>query len=141
MVAVTKGRRVQVEYEGKFENGEVFDASAKHGQPLEFVAGEGQVVKGFDSAVIGMKIGDEKEIKILPKDGYGEHNPSAVRSFPRTGFPKDIKAGTTIGIPLPQGGHMPAKISKVTENEVSIDLNHPLAGKTLYFKVKVVKIL
>lgn len=140
-MAVKKGSKILVDYEGRFENGEVFDSSSKHGEPLEFVAGEGMVVKGFDSAVIGMNVGDEKEVKILPKDGYGEINIGAIRSFPRTGFPPTIKVGMGIGVPLPGGGHMPARISKVTEKEVTIDLNHPLAGKTLIFKVKIVKIL
>ena len=69
---VEKGKKVKIEYEGKLDDGTVFDSSKKHGQPLEFEAGSGKVIKGFDNAVMGMEKGEEKEVKIKPDEAYGE---------------------------------------------------------------------
>jgi len=138
-MAVSKGDRVVVEYEGRFEDGEVFDSSAFHQKPLEFVAGAGMVVPGFDRAVIGMEKGEEKEVRIEPKDAYGEKNPAAIQKIPKVNFPPEAEVGMTVGIPLPGGGQAPAKIVDIGETDVTLDLNHPLAGKTLIFKIKLVE--
>lgn len=140
-MVVEKGNKIKVEYTGSFEDGEVFDASEKHGQPLEFEAGAGMVVKGFDDAVIGMEKDEEKEITIKPEEAYGPRNDAAVQKVPKEKFgDHDIKEGMMIGIPMPNGQQIPAKILKVDDKEVTLDLNHPLAGKTLNFKIKVVEI-
>jgi len=138
---ITTGLSVFLEYEGKFENGEVFDSS-ESSAPLEFVAGAGQVISGFDGAVIGMKIGEEKEFEIEPKDGYGEINEELKKEIPKSALPKehDPKVGMTLIMNTPTGQQIPAKISKVTDENVVIDLNHPLAGKKLIFKIKIVDI-
>ena len=139
---VEKGNKVKVEYEGKFEDGTVFDSSEKHGRPLEFEAGAGMVVPGFDAAVIGMEKDEEKEFKIEPKDAYGELNPEAFRKVPREQIPTDaeIKPGMMLGVQMPNGQQMPVKVSEVSDTEITLDLNHPLAGKTLNFKIKIVDI-
>ena len=139
-MVVEKGNTIKVEYTGSFENGEVFDASEKHGEPLEFKAGEGMVVPGFDNAVIGMDVGEEKEVTLKPEDAYGEPNPQAVQKVPKDKFPAEAKEGMMIGVPLPNGQQMPAKIVKIDDKEVTIDMNSPLAGKTLIFKIKIVSI-
>ncbi len=140
---VKKGDKVKVEYTGTFEEGKVFDSSKSHGKPLEFVAGGGQVVPGFDNAVIGMEKGDEKDVKIQPSEAYGDPNPDLVKKLPREQFPKDIKLkpGLMLGLMQPGIGQMPAKVVAVNDNEVTLDLNHPLVGKVLNFKIKVVDIL
>jgi len=140
-MTVEKGDTVKVDYEGRFENGEVFDASEKHGQPLEFKAGEGMVVKGFDEAVLGMEVGEEKEFKLQPEDAYGQANPAAVQKVPKEKFPMEVQTGMMIGIPMPNGQQIPAKIVGVEEKEVTIDMNHPMAGKTLIFKVKLAEVV
>ena len=139
-MAVEKGNTIKVEYTGSFENGEVFDASEKHGKPLEFKAGEGMVVPGFDKAVIGMNVGEEKEFTLKPEDAYGQPNPEAVQKVPKDKFPAEAKEGMMIGIPLPNGQQMPAKIVKIEDDGVTIDMNSPMAGKTLAFKIKIVSI-
>jgi peptidylprolyl isomerase len=141
-MAVKKGDRVKVEYTGSLEDGTVFDSSGSHGQPLEFVAGAGHVVPGFDEAVIGMEKGEEKEIKLRPADAYGEPDPSLVKKLPRDSFPEEaeFKAGMTLGLMQPGLGQMPAKVIAMTENDVTLDLNHPLVGKVLIFKIKVVDV-
>ena len=139
---VKKGDKIKVDYTGTLENGEVFDSSEKHGQPLEFEAGAGQMIKGFDAAVVGMEVGEEKEITLVPADAYGERNDDLQRTVPREQLPKDQdpQEGMMLVIGLPDGNQIPAKISKVDEKEVTLDLNHPLAGQTLKFKLKLVAI-
>jgi len=137
---VKKGDKIKVDYSGSFEDGEVFDASEKHGAPLEFEAGAGMVVPGFDAAVIGMEVGEEKTVTLKPQEAYGEPHPQAVQKVPKDKFPTEAKVGMMIGVPLPNGQQMPAKIVEITDSEVSIDMNHPMAGKTLVFKIKVVSI-
>lgn len=142
IMPVKKGDKIKVDYTGTFEDGTVFDSSEKHGQPLEFEVGGGQLVKGFDETVVGMEKGEEKEVTLKPEDAYGQPNPQLVQKAPREQFPKDqeIKPGMMIGVGLPDGRQIPALIKDVNDKEVTLDLNHPLAGKTLKFKIKVVEI-
>lgn len=136
---VEKGNYVTVEYEGKLEDGSVFDSTAKHGEPLSFEAGVGQMIKGFDEAVLGMKIGEEKKVTLKPEEAYGEYNPTYVLNIPKNNFPPEAKEGMIIGLPTPMG-KVPAVIKKIGETEITLDLNSPLAGKTLIFKIKIVDI-
>ena len=140
-MVVKKGSKIKVEYTGSFENGEVFDASEKHGQPLEFEAGAGMVVQGFDAAVIGMSVGEEKSVTLKPEEAYGEPQANAIQKVPKDKFPAEAKEGMMIGVPLPNGQQIPAKITKIDDREVTIDMNHPMAGKVLVFKIKIVEIL
>ena len=142
MKVVEKGSKIKVEYVGSLEDGTVFDSSEKHDCPLEFTVGEGQIIKGFDNAVVGMKVGEEKEIKLLPEEAYGPHNPEFVKDMPRDTFPEDqeIKIGMIFMVDLQDGRQLPVRVTKVTEENVTIDLNPPLAGKTLIFKIKIVDI-
>jgi len=140
---VEKGNKIKVEYVGKLEDGTVFDSSEKHDHPLEFTVGEKQLIKGFDNAVVGMKIGEEKEIKIPPEEAYGPHNPDFVREMPKDMFPKDqeIKPGMIFMVDTNDGRQIPVRVTKVADENVTIDLNPPLAGKTLVFKIKVLEIV
>jgi len=138
---VKKGDKVKIEYTGTLTDGTIFDTSEGR-DPLEFEAGSGVVIPGFDKAIIGMKKGEEKDIEIPCKEAYGEPNPNMVQEIPRDKLPKEQepKEGMMIGIGLPNGQQLPAKISKVTKTVVTLDLNHPLAGKDLNFHIKVVGI-
>ena len=141
---VMKGDKVVVEYEGRIETGEVFDSSSHgdHSHPLEFEVGSGEVIKGFDQAILGMEIGDKKEVEIEPEEGYGCVNPSVIREFPRKVLPtdKEPEEGMTLKLKTSAGPSIPARITKVTKDSVTLDLNHPLAGKKLIFKIKLAKI-
>lgn len=142
-MAVKKGDKVKVDYVGTFEDGTVFDASEKHGQPLEFEVGAGQMIAGFDEAVVGMKVGEEKNITIKPEDAYGVHNPELTKKIPKAaikGMDEEPKAGMMLGLAAPDGRQFAVKILKVDEKEITIDLNHPLAGKTLKFKLKLLSV-
>jgi peptidylprolyl isomerase len=138
-MVIKKGDVVKVEYEGRFPEGEVFDSTERHGgEPIEFQAGSGMLVSGFEEAVIGMNSGEEKEVTLGPESAYGEVNSEYVQKVPKTGFPPEAKEGMMIGIPMPTGQQIPALIKEIGETEVTLDMNHPLAGKTLIFKIKVV---
>lgn len=137
-MTVKTGNKVKVEYVGKLDDGSVFDSSEDHGKPLEFEVGSGHVIKGFDDAVIGMNEGDEKEFTIQPAEAYGQHDPTLVQKVPREVFPQEaeLTAGLLFEAGLPTGEKVPAMITAVDEGIVTVDLNHPLAGKTLNFKIK-----
>ncbi len=139
-----KGSKVKVEYEGKFENGTVFDSSNKTGAqvPLEFVVGEGSVVKGFDDAVFGMEEGEEKEFEILPEEGYGKIRDDLKQEIPKANLPQDKapEKGMVLVLSNPQGQQFPAVIDEIKETTIVLDLNHPLAGKKLLFKIKLVSV-
>lgn len=142
MAAVKKGDTIKVEYEGSLDDGTVFDASKNHGAPLEFEVGAGQVIKGFEEGVLGLKEGEEKNINIKPADAYGNSNPQMIQKVPRDKLPQDQepKTGMVLMVNLPNGQQIPARITEVNQDTVTLDLNHPLAGKTLNFKIKVVEI-
>ncbi|MBN1157114.1 peptidylprolyl isomerase [Candidatus Woesearchaeota archaeon] len=139
-----KGDKVKIDYTGTLDDGTVFDSSTHgdHSHPIEFVMGEGKVIPGFENAVYGMEKGEEKQIKILPKDAYGDAKPDMVRKIPKDVLPKDkeIKAGMMLMIAAPNGMQFPARVTAVDEKEVTLDMNHPLAGKTLNFKIKLVDV-
>ena len=142
-MAIKKGDKIKVEYEGKLENGDVFDSTqhGDHSHPLEFEVGAGQIIPGFENAVIGMEIGEEKEIKLQPQDAYGNPNPDLVQKVPRNQLPKEeLKEGTLLALTIENGAQIPATITEVTDEIVTIDLNSPLAGKILNFKIKVLDV-
>lgn len=141
-MAIKQGDKIKVEYEGKLEDGTVFDSSEKHGKPLEFEVGSGQIIPGFDKAVAGMEKDEEKEITIPPAEAYGEYNKDLIKKIPRDKLPPEPepKVGMMLGVNMPNGAQFPALIKEVTDKELTIDLNNPLAGKTLIFKVKIVEI-
>ncbi len=141
-MAVENKNKVKVDYEGTLEDGTLFDSSTHgdHSHPLEFEVGAKQVIKGFEDAIIGMEKGDTKEITLQPAEAYGDLNPELKRKVPRDQLPKEQepKVGMVLGMAMPDGKQFPAKIVEVDEKEVTIDLNHPLAGKVLNFKLTLV---
>ena len=139
--SVENGDVACVHYTGKLDTGEVFDSS-KGREPLEFVVGSGQLIKGFDSAVVGMKKGDKKEIHLEPAEAYGERDEKRIQPVDRKLLPKEPepKPGMMLVLKAPTGQTMPAKIEKVEKDVVMIDFNHPLAGKNLNFEIELVDI-
>ena len=139
-MTVEKGDQVKVDYTGSLDDGTVFDSSEGK-TPLEFEAGTGKVIKGFDEAVIGMKKGEEKEVKIESGDAYGPRNPALTQTVPKDRLPpQELKPGMMLLLKSPDGQSFPAKIEEINNDGAVIDLNHPLAGKDLNFKIKVIEI-
>jgi len=140
-MAIKKGDKIKVDYVGTLEDGEVFDSSEKNG-PLDFTVGSGQLIAGFDNAVEGMNKGEVKEITLKPEEAYGSQNEQLVQTIPKENLKigKDPEKGMQLMVGLPDQQQFPAKVLDVTDKEVKIDLNHPLAGKTLKFKITVVEV-
>ena len=140
--AVKKGDQVSLHYTGTLADGSVFDTSKKRNEPLKFTTGSGQVIPGFDKAVVGMKKGEEKKFTIQPSDAYGERKPELTQTVPRKHLPKDHepKPGMMLVMGTPSGQQVPATITEVTDENVILDMNHPLAGKALTFDIQVVEI-
>ncbi len=138
---VAKGSKVSVEYTGSFDDGTVFDTSEGKA-PITFVAGNSEVIKGFDDAVVGMKKGEQKKIKVTSQEGYGDRDEKLQQQVPRTVFPQEMKLEKGMGFSFktPQGQVIHATITEANAETVTVDMNHPLAGKNLIFELKVVDI-
>jgi peptidylprolyl isomerase len=136
------GDTVKVEYTGKLDSGEVFDSSVGK-EPLKFTLGSGMVIPGFDNAITGMSIGESKTVRLPAEEAYGEHNPELIREVPLSAFGEgaELKPGDIVGVTETQTGRQfPASVTKVEGENVTIDLNHQLAGKALTFELKLVSI-
>jgi FKBP-type peptidyl-prolyl cis-trans isomerase 2 len=142
-MVVKKGNKVKIEYEGTLESGEVFDTSSGR-EPLEFTLGEGKIIPGFENEVLGMEKGEEKTIKIKPEDAYGIPDPAKMQKIPKQQLPENIQEKVVPGIILhmqtPEGQQVPLKVADVDNDFVTLDLNHPLAGQSLNFKIKIVDV-
>ncbi len=136
---VAEGNTVKVHYTGTLEDGSVFDSSEGK-EPLEFKVGEHKVIKGFEQAMIGMEKDEEKTVNIPKEEAYGERQEQLMKDLPKATVPEgmDIKEGMMIGLQGKDGQKIMARIAKIGEENVTIDLNHPLAGKNLTFKLKLV---
>lgn len=141
MQKVENGKFVSVSYTGTLENGEQFDSSEGR-PPLEFKVGAGQMIKGFETAVMGMAVDEKKTVTLPPEEAYGHRDENLTHDFPRDQVPSEIdpQVGMTLGLMTPQGQQVPARIIAVDEQKVIFDLNHPLAGQTLVFEIQVVGI-
>jgi len=142
MGKVEKGNTVRVHYTGKFENGEIFDTSVNR-TPLEFIVGNGQVIKGFDEAVIGMKIGERKIVNIPFEEAYGPHMDELVFTFEKQSLPENLnpEIGQKLQLVTGDGKRVNVTIIAVSETDITLDANHPLAGKNLVFEIELVEIL
>ena len=141
MQKVENGKFVSIHYTGTLDNGDVFD-STEGDKPMELKIGSGNVIKGFEDAIIGMDLKEKKVFSINPEDAYGNRVESHVHSIPRKDVPPEMELneGDYIGIKTPEGNQIPAQIIELDDEKVVIDLNHPLAGKVLTFDVEVVGI-
>jgi peptidylprolyl isomerase len=135
---IKAGDTISVHYTGKFESGEVFDSSESR-PPLKFTVGTGQMIKGFDAAVLGMMPGDKKTVTVTSADGYGERREEMVMDMPRGNIPKDMELSENMAVQLSDnsGNPVPAVVVELGESTVKIDANHPLAGKTLVFDIEI----
>lgn len=131
---------VTVHYAGTLDDGSMFDSSEGR-EPLTFTVGEHQVICGFEEGVVDMIAGEEKTIDITPEHGYGERHEQLVQKVPKELF-KDFnpEKGQQIGLMGKDGRQMSALVKDIDDKVVTLDLNHPLAGKNLHFKVKIVSV-
>lgn len=141
MTEVKSGDKVAIHYTGTLQDGTTFDSSQGR-DPLEFEVGSGQIIPGLDGALPGMTVGDTKVVQVPSTEAYGEVNPEMRQSVPREGIPADIPLdiGTQLQMQTPDGQAMPVTVVEVDESTVTLDANHPLAGKDLQFDIEVVSI-
>ncbi len=139
-IAVQNGAAVSFDYTLSDAGGNVIDTS-KGKTPLTYTHGNRQIVAGLEAELTGMKVGDGKIVTVKPEDGYGPVNPRAFLEVPKDKLPSAaLKVGTVLTAQGPQGQAMPVRVHEIKENTVVMDFNHPLAGKTLTFEVKITDI-
>ena len=131
------GDRVRVNYVGRFVDGTIFDSSEGH-EPLEFTIGAGEVIAGFDRAVIGLLAGESCTVEVAPEDGYGMHLPEMMVEVGRSQIPDDhlLAVGNYLQVTAPNGPTFDMRVAELTATTVKLDGNHPLAGKILNFEIQ-----
>jgi peptidylprolyl isomerase len=141
MQKVENGLFVSVTYTGTLENGEVFDTSEGH-RPLEFQIGGGQLIKGFEDAVMNMSLNEKREFTLKSEEAYGLRDENKVHALPRSELPAGVepKLGDTVTFSTPEDQQIPARLIKMDDENLTFDLNHPLAGESLTFAIEVVGI-
>ncbi len=141
MSTVKNGDTVSVHYTGALTSGEVFDSSLER-KPLKFTLGKGQLILGFEHAILGLLVGDKVTTKIPCKEAYGEYNSELIIEVPKNQLPSNIDAqvGMHLQLNQPDGQAIPVQIIQIEDETVTIDANHPLAGKDLHFDIEIVEI-
>jgi len=141
MTKLKSGDTVKVHYTGMLEDGRVFGSSQGR-EPLEFKVGGGQIIRGVESGVLGMEVGETRKFEVTPDKGYGPRHEELVVAVPVAEFPDNItpEIGLKLQLKQEQGRPMEAVITDLSEDTVTLDANHPLAGQTLHFQVELLEI-
>ena len=140
MNTIKNGDTVSVNYTGKLEDGSVFDTSLQEGrEPLTATLGQGQLIPGFENGLIGMSVGETKTVEIEPENAYGNYNPTMIQIVNKDQVPENISVGDNLQ-GQSQYGPINVVVTEITDDKVTLDANHPLAGKKLIFDLEVVSI-
>jgi peptidylprolyl isomerase len=141
MAQAKAGDRVKINFTGKLEDGSVF-ANTAVSEPLEFKLGEGKIIPGIENAVEGMSVGESKTVKVTPEQAYGQRRDELVEEVSRDRFPKGVEpqVGQKFEVPQQEGQPMVVKVVEVSEQTVTLDGNHPLAGRDLTFELELLEI-
>jgi hypothetical protein len=140
MKKVETTSKVKVHYTGRLEDGTIFDTSIAEGrEPLEVELGLGQLIKGFEAGLVDMSEGEKKTVEISVEDAYGESRPEFINEVPKSNVPEGVQAGESLQGMGPQGP-VNVQVIAVNEETVTLDANHPLAGKNLIFDLEVIEI-
>jgi peptidylprolyl isomerase len=136
-----KGDKVKVHYTGTLKDGTVFDSSQGR-DPLAFTVGAGQMIEGFDKAVVGMKLGETKTVTIPAAQAYGEKDPNLLITVDKKNLPPTLtpKVGDTLRMSTSSGGNVNVKVVKLADSSITVDANHELAGQDLTFKITMTEI-
>lgn len=135
---VSPGKAVSIEYTLKVDD-KVVDSNVG-GEPLTYEHGAGRIIPGLEKALEGMKKGEAKHVTVPPKDGYGEHDPQGLQEVKKEMIPQDAKVGTMLNGTRPDGRKVMVVVKEIRDKTVLLDFNHPLAGKTLNFDVKILDV-
>jgi FKBP-type peptidyl-prolyl cis-trans isomerase 2 len=137
---VKDGSLVSLQYSLSEENGDLIESN-KGKDPLKYTHGSKQIVPGLEKELTGMKVGGEKRVKVKPEDAYGLISPKAFQEVPREQIPANgLKVGATLSAKGPHGQEIPVRVHEIKEKTVVLDLNHPMAGKTLLFDIKILDV-
>ncbi len=142
MTHAKTGDTVRIHYTGKLTDGTQFDSSTGR-DPLEFQLGAGQVIKGLEKEIDGMEVGTKSTVTIPAPEAYGPHDPAQVQRVERTVIPADIdlQVGMQLGANTQNGNQITLTVTEIGDAEVTLDANHPLAGKDLVFDVELVEVV
>ena len=142
MESAKTGDKVRVNYTGRSEDGQVFESSVGM-VPFTFTIGAGDVIKGFEDAIIGMQPGERKKITIEPEDGFGLYEEDLVLEVPKSGLPTDLilQVGTDFEMEDDEGNVLPAVVIEILDDSILIDANAPLAGKRVIYDIELLDIL
>jgi peptidylprolyl isomerase len=141
MTKAKNGDTVEVHYTGKLASGEIFDTT-QGGEPLKFELGAKQVIPGFQAAVVGMAVGDSVTVEVGCDDAYGPQRKELMIPVQRTELPENLdpKVGMQLAMRSQDGEQVPVRITEVTDTDVTLDANHPLAGEDLRFEIALISI-
>ena len=136
------GKTCRTHYKGTFNDGTQFDSSYDRGEPLEFICGAGQMIKGFDAAVANMEIGEIKEVHLMPEEAYGQTNPDAIFTLEIAQLPgsENLEVGQQVYLSNQSGQPFPVKVAAKEETTITFDANHEMAGKELNFTIELVEV-
>jgi len=146
-MAINKGDRIKISYKGYLDDGNVFDSTEKqNGKLLKFTVGEKKIISGIDKAVLGKELGEEFKVRLTPQEAYGEYNEEATQQIDRKELPENLdpEIGMVLQVEQKHGDHthpIPVFITEVDPESITLDFNHPLAGKTLNFDIKIEEIV
>lgn len=140
-IQIAEGTEVTLNFAIMLEDGGTVDSNFET-QPATFVMGDGNLLAGFEDVLVGLKIGDEQTFTIAPENAFGQPNPNNVQSFKKDQFGDDValEPGLMLSFADANNAELPGVVKSILENEVIVDFNHPLAGETLTFKVKIVDV-
>ena len=142
MSTAQKGNTVKVHYTGRLKDGTVFDSSRQRNEPIEFTLGQKNMIAGFEKAVEGMSVGDTKTAEIPANEAYGDKKDDMIIQVPKGEIPQDItpEVGEQLAMQGNNGQQVPVTVTEVTEQGITLDANHPLAGKDLVFDLELVEV-
>jgi FKBP-type peptidyl-prolyl cis-trans isomerase 2/predicted Fe-Mo cluster-binding NifX family protein len=143
MPGKNSGKTVRVHYRGTFNDGTQFDSSYDRGEPLEFVSGAGQMIPGFDRAVLDMEVGDACDIHLMPEEAYGPSHPGMIFTVPVSAMPgaENAQVGQKVWLQTVDGRPIPARVTALEDGNITFDANHEMAGKELNFHIELVEVV
>jgi FKBP-type peptidyl-prolyl cis-trans isomerase 2 len=136
---IKEGSKVKVHYTGRFEDNNIFDSSLGK-DPIEFVVGEGMLIPGFEHGVLGLNTGDKKTVELEPEQAYGDVREELINQVPADRLPEGVEVGSVLEAQT-EAGPIPVVVTEITDTTVTVDANHPLAGKKLIFELEVVEVV
>jgi len=137
---IKNGQTVNVHYVGTLNDGTEFDSSRNRGVPLKFEIGDGRILPAFEKAIVSMDIGEKKKISLTAEQAYGAINSEAIQRVSRTQFSSDVDVGTTVTGQSATGQPIQAIVRSIEDETVTLDFNHPLAGKDINFDLELVSV-